>query len=59
MTYEKDPFEFEDIPDFALQPARGAEEYNSQFLPKGGAGRFDSTAYEEILKGFAAQEEQL
>lgn len=59
MTYEKDPFEFEDIPDFALQPARGAEEYNSKFLPKGGAGRFDSTAYEEILKGFAAQEEQL
>lgn len=49
MTYEKGPFEFEDIPDFALQPAKGAEEYNDEYLPKNVKGSFDTDAYEKVL----------
>ena len=51
MTYEKDPFELEDIPDYALQPARDADEYNFHYIPRGTAGRFDAAAYEKVLRG--------
>ncbi|MDD3199323.1 MAG: DUF3794 domain-containing protein [Eubacteriales bacterium] len=50
MTYEKYPFEFENIPDFALQPAKEADdEYNFKYTPRGAANRFDPEAYERIL----------
>lgn len=49
MTYEKDPFELENIPDFAMQPARGAEEYNNQYMPREARERYDASVYEKIL----------
>ena len=49
MTYEKDPFNLEEIPDYALQPAKEADEYNFHYVPRGAAGRFDPAAYEKIL----------
>jgi hypothetical protein len=49
MTYEKDPFEFEAIPDYALQPAKEADEYNFHYVPRGATSRFDPAAYERIL----------
>ena len=49
MTYEKDPFEFEGIPDFALQPAKGEDEYNFHYIPRGATSRFDPAAYERVL----------
>ena len=49
MTYEKDPFELEEIPDYALQPAKDADEYNFHYVPRGAAGRFDPAAYEKVL----------
>ena len=48
MTYEKDPFDFENIPDFAMQPARGAEEYNDK-PPREANKRYDASVYEKIL----------
>jgi LysM repeat protein len=63
MTYEKDPFQFKDIPDFALQPAREADEYNSQYMPGGNVEPFDATAYEKVFhvpaeKEFAIEEQE-
>ena len=49
MTYEKDPFELEEIPDYALQPAKEADEYNFHYVPRGVTGRFDPAAYEKVL----------
>ena len=49
MTYEKDPFKFEEIPDYALQPAKEADEYNFHYVPRGATGRFDPAAYEKVL----------
>ncbi|HVI41013.1 MAG TPA: hypothetical protein VM577_10155, partial [Anaerovoracaceae bacterium] len=49
MTYEKDPFEFEKIPDYALQPAKEADEYNFHYTPRGATSRFDPAAYERVL----------
>lgn len=49
MTYEKDPFEYQGIPDYALQPAKEAEEYNFHYVPRGGTSRFDPEAYERVL----------
>lgn len=49
MTYEKDPFKFDEIPDFALQPAKEAEEYNFHYVPRGATNRFDPAAYEKVL----------
>ncbi|MDD3169821.1 MAG: DUF3794 domain-containing protein [Eubacteriales bacterium] len=49
MTYEKKPFEFEGIPDYALQPAKEADEYNFHYVPRGATNRFDPAAYEKIL----------
>jgi hypothetical protein len=48
MTIEKDPFELEGIPDYALQPAKEADEYNFHYVPRG-ASRFDPAAYEKVL----------
>ena len=62
MTYEKDPFEFEEIPDYALQPAKEADEYNFHYAPRGATSRFDPAAYERVLhdsvKQAAENEEQ-
>jgi hypothetical protein len=62
MSYEKDPFEFEGIPDFALQPAKEADEYNFHYTPRGATGRFDPAVYEKALhdsvKQAAEREEQ-
>ena len=55
MTYEKDPFEFEGIPDFALQPAKDADEYNFHYIPRGATSRFDPAAYERVLHESARQ----
>ncbi len=55
MTYEKDPFEFEEIPDYALQPAKEADEYNFHYIPKGATSRFDPAAYERVLHENARQ----
>lgn len=49
MTYEKDPFELEGIPDYALQPAKEADEYNFHYVPRGATSRFDPAAYEKVL----------
>ena len=49
MTYEKDSFEMEGIPDYALQPAKDADEYNFHYVPRGATGRFDPAAYEKVL----------
>ncbi|HWQ79978.1 MAG TPA: SPOCS domain-containing protein [Anaerovoracaceae bacterium] len=49
MTYEKDPFEYQGIPDYALQPAKEADEYNFHYVPRGGTSRFDPAAYERVL----------
>lgn len=49
MTYEKDPFVLEEIPDYALQPAKDADEYNFHYVPRGATGRFDPAAYEKVL----------
>ncbi len=49
MTYKKDPFEFEEIPDYALQPAKEADEYNFHYVPRGATNRFDPAAYEKVL----------
>ena len=49
MTYEKDPFELEKVPDYALQPAKEADEYNFHYVPRGATGRFDPAAYEKVL----------
>jgi hypothetical protein len=49
MTFKKDPFEFEEIPDYALQPAKEADEYNFHYVPRGATGRFDPAAYEKVL----------
>lgn len=59
MTYEKDPFFLKDIPDFALQPAREADEYNFHYIPRGAAERFDAAAYEKVLKGSLEEEPPL
>lgn len=61
MTYEKDPFELEGIPDYALQPAKEADEYNFHYMPRGATSRFDPAAYEKVLHDSvkqAAAEEQ-
>ncbi len=62
MTYEKDPFKFEEIPDYALQPAKEADEYNFHYVPRGATNRFDPAAYEKVLhdsvKQAAESEEQ-
>ena len=55
MTYEKDPFEFEEIPDFALQPAKEADEYSFHYIPRGANSRFDPAAYERVLHESARQ----
>lgn len=55
MTYEKNPLEFEGIPDFALQPAKEAEEYNYQYVPRSANSRFDPAAYERVLHETARQ----
>ncbi|MEL7654381.1 MAG: SPOCS domain-containing protein [Bacillota bacterium] len=55
MTYEKDPFEFDGIPDFALQPAKEADEYNFHYIPRGATNRFDPAAYERVLHESARQ----
>ncbi|HYE68103.1 MAG TPA: SPOCS domain-containing protein [Anaerovoracaceae bacterium] len=49
MTYEKDPFKFEEIPEYALQPAKEADEYNFHYVPRGATNRFDPAAYEKVL----------
>lgn len=49
MTYKKDPFEFEEIPEYALQPAKEADEYNFHYVPRGATSRFDPAAYEKVL----------
>jgi len=49
MTFKKDPFEFEEIPDYALQPAKEADEYNFHYVPRGATSRFDPAAYEKVL----------
>jgi hypothetical protein len=49
MTYEKDPFEFKGIPDYALQPAKEADEYSFHYTPRGATNRFDPAAYEKVL----------
>lgn len=49
MTYEKDPFKFERIPDYALQPAKEADEYSFHYTPRGATSRFDPAAYEKVL----------
>jgi hypothetical protein len=49
MTYEKDPIQFEEIPDYALQPAKEADEYNFHYVPRGATSRFDPAAYEKVL----------
>ncbi len=49
MTYKKDPFEFEEIPDYALRPAKEADEYNFHYMPRGATSRFDPAAYEKVL----------
>ena len=62
MTYEKDPFKFEEIPEYALQPAKEADEYNFHYVPRGATNRFDPAAYEKVLhdsvKQAAESEEQ-
>lgn len=62
MTYEKDSFKFEEIPDYALQPAKEADEYNFHYVPRGATNRFDPAAYEKVLhdsvKQAAESEEQ-
>ncbi len=55
MTYEKDPFEYQGIPDYALQPAKEADEYNFHYVPRGTAGRFDPAAYERVLHDSVGQ----
>ena len=55
MTYEKDPFEYQGIPDYALQPAKEAEEYNFHYVPRGVTSRFDPAAYERVLHESAKQ----
>lgn len=55
MTYEKNPLEFEGIPDFALQPAKEADEYSYHYMPKGVNSRFDPAAYERVLHETARQ----
>lgn len=55
MTYEKNPLEFEGIPDFALQPAKEADEYSYHYMPKGANSRFDPAAYERVLHETARQ----
>ncbi len=50
MTYEKNPFNFKGIPDFAFQPAKEADdEYNYRYTPRGATNRFDPAAYERVL----------
>ncbi|MGI6747078.1 MAG: SPOCS domain-containing protein [Anaerovoracaceae bacterium] len=50
MTYEKNPFDFKGIPDFAFQPAKEADdEYNYRYTPRGATNRFDPAAYERVL----------
>ncbi|WP_027400308.1 DUF3794 and LysM peptidoglycan-binding domain-containing protein [Anaerovorax odorimutans] len=44
MTYEKKPFEYENIPDYALKPAREAPDIDNSE-----ADQFDPTAYDRIL----------
>lgn len=58
MTYEKDPFELEEIPDYAMQPAKEADEYNVHYVPRGTAGRFDPAAYEKVLYDSLKQAEE-
>jgi hypothetical protein len=58
MTYEKDPFELEEIPDYAMQPAKEADEYNIHYVPRGTAGRFDPAAYEKVLYDSVRQAEE-
>ncbi|MDF3001051.1 MAG: hypothetical protein K0Q48_1170, partial [Bacillota bacterium] len=47
--------EFEGIPDFALQPAKEADEYSYHYMPKGVNSRFDPAAYERVLHETAKQ----
>ena len=49
MKYDNDPFELEGIPDFALQPARGADEYNNEFLPEKNLEDFDAAVYDRMF----------
>jgi len=49
MTYEKDPFGFEKVPEYALQPAKEADEYSFHYVPRGATNRFDPAAYEKVL----------
>ena len=50
MTYEKNPFNFKGIPDFAFQPAKEADdEYNYRYTPRGATNRFDPAAYERVI----------
>ncbi|MDD4564622.1 MAG: DUF3794 domain-containing protein [Eubacteriales bacterium] len=59
MTYEKDPFEFKGIPDFALQPAKEADdEYNYKYTPRGTTNQFDPAAYERVLHESARRAEE-
>lgn len=46
MTYEKNPFEYEEIPDFAMKPAREAADIDSSQIDQ-----FDPTPYDRILYG--------
>ncbi len=55
MTYEKDPLKIEEIPDFALQPAKDADEYSFHYMPRGINSRFDPAAYERVLHETARQ----
>ncbi len=55
MTYEKDPIQFEEIPDYALQPAKEADEYNFHYVPRGATSRFDPAAYEKVLHDSVTQ----
>ena len=55
MTYEKEPFEFKGIPDYALQPAKEADEYSFHYTPRGATNRFDPAAYEKVLYDSARQ----
>lgn len=49
MTHEKDPFQFDDIPEFALRPAKGAEDDQSPYMQGGKNSPFDATAYEKVF----------
>lgn len=49
MTHEKDPFQFDDIPEFALRPAKGAEDDQSPYMQGGNSSPFDASAYEEVF----------